>query len=82
MVAGPVLRTLSSRRAGIVFLDPPYDLESEYAGALAALSEAAPALTIMQHSVRFALPDEHGALLRARLLKQGDNALSFYVTKA
>jgi 16S rRNA (guanine(966)-N(2))-methyltransferase RsmD len=82
VVGGPALLTLGGdlacRRAGIVFLDPPYSLESEYAGALHLLSETPPPLTIIQHSVRFTLPETQGGLTRTRLLKQGDNALSFY----
>jgi 16S rRNA (guanine966-N2)-methyltransferase len=82
IVGGPALLTLAGdltcRRAGIVFLDPPYSLEREYAAALHLLSETPPPLTIFQHSVRFALPETQGGLTRTRLLKQGDNALSFY----
>jgi 16S rRNA (guanine966-N2)-methyltransferase len=78
VVAGPVLLTLERYGADIVFLDPPYPLEREYAAALDLLALHPPKLTIVQHSVRFALPDAQGALTRTRLLKQGDNALSFY----
>jgi len=73
--AVPVLRRLA---ADIVFLDPPYDLESEYEQALRALGEAPPPLVIAQHTIRLALKEEYGRLRRVRLLKQGDNALSFY----
>ena len=79
---GPALLTLSvdlaCHRAGIVFLDPPYSLEGEYSGALHLLSETPPPLTIIQHSAGFALPETQGGLTRTRVLKQGDNALSFY----
>ena len=78
MVAGPVLLTLPRYPAGIVFLDPPYDLEREYAAALDVLSETPPALTVVQHSVRLALAEEHGVLHRTRLVRQGENALSFF----
>jgi len=86
IVGGPALLTLggdlacriAGHASGIVFLDPPYSLESEYAAALHLLSENPPPLTIIQHSVRFALPENQGGLTRTRLLKQGDNALSFY----
>ena len=79
VVTGMVLLKLPRHRADIVFLDPPYDLEREYAAALDLLSETPPQLTIVQHSVRFALADTYGKLRRSRLVKQGDNALSFYV---
>jgi hypothetical protein len=35
-------------------------------------------LVIAQHASRFVLADEYGALKRFRVLKQGDNSLSFY----
>ena len=75
VVAGPVLATLARQQADIVFLDPPYEREAEYAEVLA---QAQAPLVIAQHSVRFDPGDVHGALRRTRLLKQGDNALSFY----
>jgi 16S rRNA (guanine(966)-N(2))-methyltransferase RsmD len=79
VVTGPVLLTIPRYCASIVFLDPPYDLEREYAAALELLSAAPPELTVVQHSVRLELPDQKGALRRTRMVKQGDNALSFYV---
>jgi hypothetical protein len=46
---------------------------------LLAKEQAPPQVTIVQHSARLALPDAHGKLRRSRVVKQGDNALSFYV---
>lgn len=66
--------------ADIVFLDPPYALEDEYSAALELLGEKPPALVIAQHPPRLKLAGSYGALHRTRLLKQGDNALSFYTT--
>jgi 16S rRNA (guanine(966)-N(2))-methyltransferase RsmD len=78
VVPGAVLRTLPMYRADIVFLDPPYSLEREYREALDALGENPPLLVIAQHSVRSGLAERYGALARTRVLKQGDNALSFF----
>jgi 16S rRNA (guanine(966)-N(2))-methyltransferase RsmD len=78
VVAGPVLVTLPEYSADIVFLDPPYELEREYAAVLEALAENPPPLVVVQHSVRFAPGDVYGVLRRTRIVKQGDNALSFY----
>ena len=78
VVKGAVLLTLARSVAEIVFLDPPYGLEREYPAALELLAETPPALTVVQHSVRLALADSYGALRRTRLLRQGDNALSFF----
>jgi 16S rRNA (guanine966-N2)-methyltransferase len=78
VVAGPVLLALPKYAAHIVFLDPPYDQEREYAASLEILAGNPPALTIVQHSVRFALAETYGALRRTRVVRQGDNALSFF----
>jgi 16S rRNA (guanine(966)-N(2))-methyltransferase RsmD len=78
VVKGAVLLALPRNPAGIVFLDPPYSQEREYKAALELLSEAPPELTVVQHSVRMALADSFGTLGRTRLIRQGDNALSFF----
>jgi len=78
VVKGAVLLTLGRSPAEIVFLDPPYSQEREYTAVLELLAEAPPQLTIVQHSVRLALADSFGGLRRTRVVKQGDNALSFY----
>jgi 16S rRNA (guanine(966)-N(2))-methyltransferase RsmD len=82
VVAGAVLVTLPKHHADIVFVDPPYELEREYAAVLELLAENPPAIVVVQHSVRFALGDVYGVLRRTRIVKQGDNALSFYATGA
>jgi 16S rRNA (guanine966-N2)-methyltransferase len=79
VVPGGALAGLTRHKVGIVFLDPPYALEREYSAALDALSQAPPLLTVVQHSVRLALAESYGRLHRSRLVRQGDNALSFYV---
>lgn len=78
VVAGPVLLTLARHRARIVFLDPPYEQEREYVAALELLGETPPELTIVQHSIRLTIGDVYGALRRTRVVRQGDNALSFF----
>jgi 16S rRNA (guanine(966)-N(2))-methyltransferase RsmD len=75
VVQGAVLTTLSQYPADIAFFDPPYELETEYAAALAKVQ--AP-LVIVQHSIRFDPGASHAPLYRTRSLKQGDNALTFY----
>jgi 16S rRNA G966 N2-methylase RsmD len=78
VLAGGAVGNLARGDADIVFLDPPYKLEREYAEALASLGNAPPALTIVQHSARLALAGNYGKLRRSRVVRQGDNALSFY----
>lgn len=75
---GHVTALISIVRADIVFLDPPYRLVNEYEIALEALGRKATGLVIVQHDVRTQLAESCGALKRARVLKQGDNCLSFY----
>ena len=50
----------------------------EYTGALELLGERPPELTIAQHSIHLKLKDAYGRLHRTRMVKHGDNALSFY----
>ena len=75
---GAAASLLPRYEAAIVFLDPPYDRESEYAKVLQFLGESPPDLVIAQHSVRLELAHSYGGLRRTRVVKQGDNALSFY----
>jgi 16S rRNA (guanine(966)-N(2))-methyltransferase RsmD len=76
VVAGKVVAALGwVEGVDIVFMDPPYEMEGEYG---AALGVANAGLVIAQHSVRFDPGDVHGGLRRVRVLRQGDNALSFY----
>jgi 16S rRNA (guanine966-N2)-methyltransferase len=74
VVAGKAAAT-GRLEGDIVFIDPPYEMEGEYA---AALGQVHAGLAIAQHSVRYDPGDSHGVLRRVRVLKQGDNALSFY----
>jgi 16S rRNA (guanine966-N2)-methyltransferase len=78
VICGKAAVPLGRLDAGIVFLDPPYDREDEYDLVLRALGEAPPPLVIAQHTARLRLKEEYSQLHRARLLKQGDNVLSFY----
>jgi 16S rRNA (guanine(966)-N(2))-methyltransferase RsmD len=78
VVPGPVLKGLERNRAEIVFLDPPYPLEREYEASLELLGRTPPELVVVQHSVRFELREQYGELVRQRVVRQGDNALSFF----
>ncbi len=69
---------------GIVFLDPPYELSSEYEGTLALLGGPAQgmlaqeAVVVAEHRRKEPLAEAYGALRRTRVLEQGDAALSFF----
>jgi 16S rRNA (guanine(966)-N(2))-methyltransferase RsmD len=78
VLPGRVLQYLPHRKADIVFLDPPYSLDQEYTESLTLLGADPPPLAIAQHSCRQVLEAEYGALRRTRVLRQGDNSLSFY----
>ncbi|HXG32250.1 MAG TPA: 16S rRNA (guanine(966)-N(2))-methyltransferase RsmD [Bryobacteraceae bacterium] len=65
-------------RADIVFLDPPYSAQGQYARALRILGSTVPPLVIVQHPSRLDLAESYGGLRRTRTLRHGDNALSFY----
>ena len=78
VIAGPALLSISRFSAAIVFLDPPYTLERELLAALDLLGSTPPPLVIAQHSIRLALSEAFGTLRRTRVVKQGDNALSFF----
>ena len=51
---------------------------AQYLAAFDALESKSPELVIVQHSVRFALAEEQGPWRRTRIVKQGENALSFF----
>jgi len=80
VIRGAAALHLANLDADIVFLDPPYAKEREYQAALETLEAKAPQLAIVQHSVRLTLAETYGPLHRTRVLKQGDNALSFFKT--
>lgn len=69
---------------GVVFLDPPYDAEAEYATVLELLGGEAGgvlgegAAVVAEHRRKDDPGERFGMLQRARLLEQGDAALSFY----
>ena len=84
---GAMLQRLGklTQPVNLVFLDPPYEAESEYEGTLNFLGSArgrqvlAPdALVVAEHSSKAKLAARYGALEHTRLVKQGDAALSFF----
>jgi 16S rRNA (guanine966-N2)-methyltransferase len=78
VIHGPAATWLAGLEADVVFLDPPYPKEQEYEAALEALAAKPPALVVVQHSSRFKLKEQYGPLRRTRIVRQGENALSFF----
>jgi 16S rRNA (guanine966-N2)-methyltransferase len=88
---GAVLQKLAklTQQIDLVFLDPPYEAEAEYAGTLSFLGSArgremlAPdALVVVEHTKKAKLAGRYGALEHTRLVKQGDVSLSFFAFAA
>ena len=79
IVSGKASTVLPRYTADIVFLDPPYDMEREYAACLEALAENPPPLVIAQYATRFN-PPQVEPFHRTRTIKQGDNSLTFYTS--
>ncbi len=69
---------LREQEADIAFLDPPYEQVNEYPDSLLALSAAHCPFAVAQHASRVALEEKYGDLRKTRVLKQGDNSLSFF----
>jgi 16S rRNA (guanine966-N2)-methyltransferase len=78
IVRGQAGVLLKNYPADIAFVDPPYDLVAEYQVSLNTLADTACELAIAQHPSRLTLADQYGRLRKTRILKQGDNSLSFY----
>ncbi|HVT99155.1 MAG TPA: 16S rRNA (guanine(966)-N(2))-methyltransferase RsmD [Acidobacteriaceae bacterium] len=74
----------TGRQLDLAFLDPPYAEAEEYKRALGLLGGecsallAEDALVIAEHEKHRELEARYGTLVRYRVLKQGDAALSFY----
>jgi len=75
----------SAERLNLVFLDPPWEAEAEFANTLHLLGStrgramlAPDAVVVAEHNSKTLLATRYGELTQTRTLKQGDAALSFY----
>jgi 16S rRNA (guanine(966)-N(2))-methyltransferase RsmD len=75
---GSAVLHLAESKDAIVFIDPPYDQEKEYEAVYEVMGSHPPKLLIVQHSSRWISPERCGRMERTRVVRQGDNALSFY----
>lgn len=78
VLRGSAVKLLGTVTADMAFVDPPYEQVNQYGSSLLALSEKACGLVIAQHPSRLALEERYGHMQRQRVLRQGDNSLSFY----
>jgi 16S rRNA (guanine966-N2)-methyltransferase len=78
VVRGSAAVLLPNYPCDIAFIDPPYEEVAEYPDSLHALAATAVDLVIAQHPSRMILEKRYGRLRNVRVLRQGDNSLSFY----
>jgi 16S rRNA (guanine966-N2)-methyltransferase len=78
VLRGNAIALLRHHKADICFIDPPYDAIADYKAALQSLSEGRCPLVIAQHSSKLMLDESYDRLHKTRILKQGDNSLSFF----
>lgn len=78
VVRGNAAVLLPNYPCDIAFVDPPYEQVAEYADSLNALARTAEQLVIAQHASKLVLDEQYGRLQKVRVLRQGDNSLSFY----
>jgi 16S rRNA (guanine(966)-N(2))-methyltransferase RsmD len=75
-------QTPSAAPIDFIFVDPPYAAHDDYTRTLEFLASSnllAPTTqVIFEHHHKFSLPETVAGLMRFRVLKQGDAALSFY----
>ena len=68
--------------AGVVFIDPPYRMESAYTKTLQALADSSLigpiSVVVVEHEKKFDPGQEFGSLQRFRQLVQGSAAMTFY----
>ncbi|HEX9630812.1 MAG TPA: 16S rRNA (guanine(966)-N(2))-methyltransferase RsmD [Pyrinomonadaceae bacterium] len=80
-------RSLKQKAApwDIAFFDPPY--ATDYRSVIELFAQnngtvlAEDGMLIVEHHHKNSLPDEVGSIIRSRILKQGDSALSFFSMK-
>lgn len=74
--------TAEGERADFVFLDPPYAATQEHERTLQLLGRGllldSAGCVIVEHQKRHRLSELYGRLELARVVKQGDSALSFF----
>ena len=62
----------------IAFIDPPYEKTEEYETAMQGVAGTECGLVIAQHAARMGMAEEYGGLRKVRVLRQGENVLSFF----
>lgn len=78
LLRGRAASLLAAQTADIVFLDPPYEQVAEYPDSLTAAALGPCELAIAQHPSKLVLEEVYGSMRKSRIVRQGDNTLSFF----
>lgn len=78
VVRGSVQMNLPRHGGDIIFIDPPYSEDKQYDLSLEVAATLAPRLLLVQHDAKRQLPERCGGMSRVRVLRQGDNSITFY----
>jgi 16S rRNA (guanine966-N2)-methyltransferase len=79
VIQGSASLYLAEMVADVVFIDPPYARMEEYEACMRVAPRRA--LLVAQHASKMALPEMYAGWKRTRVLRQGDNSLSFYTAR-
>ena len=83
LIRADFLRSNGRSDCSLVFLDPPYDDDGLNDVLRVAGTHAMPGgVVVLEHRRSRETPLEEGRLVRTRLLRSGDSALSFYSLEA
>ena len=75
---GSAAQFLPQYACDIAFVDPPYGEPAEYELSMGILGGMGCPLVIAQHESKKVMAESYGGLRQVRVLRQGDNSLTFY----
>lgn len=78
LMRGRAAALIPNVKPDIAFVDPPYDQEKEYDDSLRAIARSGCTVAIAQHPSELTLESSYERIEKFRVLRQGDNSLSFY----
>ena len=78
VMRGSAAALVANYKCDIAFIDPPYEQANEYSACLLALEATDCTLAIAQHESKLVLDEVYGPFRKVRVLRQGDNSLTFF----